>query len=83
MGKCITGKKMFPSIDLAEEALIETHIRFNYTEGHGPVGVYRCDDCGHFHLTSKGPVNERLAQYRREGKIDREKIANYWTRKLK
>ena len=83
MGNCITGKKTFPSQEVAEEVLIETHIRFNYAAGHGPVGVYRCDDCGQFHLTSKGPVNERLSQYRREGKIDREKTADYWIKKLR
>ena len=74
---------MYQTQMLAEDVLIETHIRFDYAPGFGPVGVYRCDECGLFHLTSQGPVNERLAQFKKEGNLDRQKVAEQWARKLK
>lgn len=83
MIKCVTGKKAYQSQELAEAALIGAHTRFDYASGKGPVGVYRCDDCGYFHLTSKGSVNPSLAQQLKEGKIDRERQANDWINKMK
>ena len=73
---------MYPTQQVAEDALIEAHIRFTYAQGYGPVGIYRCDDCGLFHLTSKGPENERLLQARKAGEISRQKQANEWARRL-
>ena len=83
MIKCVTGKKVYLTHDQAEEALIGARTRFDYTDGHGPVGVYKCDDCSYFHLTSKGSVNTRLSREMKEGKIDRQKQADEWLRKLK
>ncbi|HYF66659.1 MAG TPA: hypothetical protein VD884_00925 [Ohtaekwangia sp.] len=83
MNRCSTGKIMYASLQVAEDALIETRIKFDYATGYGPVGVYRCDDCGLYHITSQGAMNERLAQYIREGKIEREKEVTRWTRKWK
>jgi hypothetical protein len=45
--------------------------------------VYQCEDCGEYHLTSRGPMNERLAQYIADGKLKRDKEANQWLGKLK
>ncbi len=83
MNRCTTGKLMYASLQLAEDALIDARIKYDYAKGFGPVGVYRCDDCGQYHITSQGVMNERLAQYIREGKIEREKEATRWTRKWK
>jgi len=47
------------------------------------VAVYRCDDCGYYHLTSQGPMNKTLERLIRDGKIQRQKEANQWTHKLK
>jgi hypothetical protein len=76
-------KKMYPSREIAEDALIEARIKFNYGASGGPVGIYLCEDCGHYHLTSKGSMNEKLAQYMAEGKLQRMKEAELWAKKLK
>jgi hypothetical protein len=83
MKTCITGKRIYQTQTMAEDALIEANIRFDYASGFGPVGVYKCDDCGLFHLTSQGPVNERLAKAKNEGTLDRQKVAEQWEQKLK
>jgi hypothetical protein len=83
MIKCVSGKKAYLTREHAEEALVGAHTRFDYAQGRGPVNVYTCEDCGYFHLTSKGPVNEVLAKRQKEGKIDREKEADAWLNKLK
>ena len=74
---------MYASRELAEDALIEARIRFNYPHGGGPVAVYKCDDCGYYHLTSQGVMNERLSTFIEEGKLKLHKEAGYWTDKLK
>ena len=79
MTACPSHKKIFSSLEQAEDALIETRIKF----GNGPVAVYRCEDCGQYHLTSQGTMNERLASFIEEGKLKRHREANYWLDKLK
>ncbi len=83
MIKCISNKKVYPSKEIAEDALIEAHTQFEYKMGSGPVAVYQCQDCGNFHLTSQGPVNQKLAQLMKDGKIQRQKEANQWLNKIK
>lgn len=67
----------------AEEALIQAHINFNYGRTSGPIAWYKCEDCGYFHLTSKGPVNDKLLLNQKNGTIDKAKDAAEWERKLK
>ena len=57
---CPTGKYQYLSEGLAEDALIDQHVRKRFAPGQGPVNVYECDICGHWHLTSKGELNARL-----------------------
>jgi len=83
MRPCVTGKKMYPSQEVAEDALIEARTQFDYKVDQGPVGVYVCEDCGHHHLTSQGKMNERLAAQLKDGKIKLQKEANQWMNKLK
>ncbi len=83
MAACITQKKMFDTKEMAEDVLLKTRSKFDYTTGNGPVNVYKCDDCGYFHLTSKGPMNERLSKYIADGKLARDKEANRWMNKIK
>jgi ABC-type ATPase with predicted acetyltransferase domain len=80
---CSTGKKVYASEALAEDALIEARIQFDYQAGRGPVAVYRCEACGHYHLTSQGPMSEKLKMYLASGQLDKQKQANYWAHKLK
>lgn len=78
---CPSGKRAFITEVQAEEVLIDTHTRQG-NPGQGPVGVYRCDDCGQFHLTSKGPMNPRLAQYIKDGKLKLSQEAERWKSKF-
>ncbi len=79
---CVTGKQLYPTQSLAEDALIEARTRYG-DEKSGPVAVYRCDDCGQYHLTSKGPINPRLAEYIKSGQLKLNQEANRWKRNLK
>jgi hypothetical protein len=83
MKKCVTQKKCYSTKEIAEDALIEAWISFDYSRGNGPVAVYQCDDCGEFHLTSNGPINNRLAQAIESGFIKRQKEAIQWQNKFK
>lgn len=74
---------MYPTLEIAENVLIETQTRFDYGAQGGPISVYQCGDCGQFHLTSKGPMNERLARALSEGAIGRQKEANRWLDRLR
>jgi ABC-type ATPase with predicted acetyltransferase domain len=67
---------------LAEDALIEARIQFDYPSGQGPVAVYRCDDCGYYHLTSQGLMSEKLKTYLASGQVEKQKQANFWADKL-
>jgi hypothetical protein len=83
MISCVTHKKLFLTREQAEHALLDARVRYSYSQGNGPVAIYQCDDCGYYHLTSKGPVNDTLRAQLDSGKIDREKEAAHWTSKLK
>ncbi len=83
MIRCVSNKKVYLTEDIAEQALIEAHTQFEYTRGSGPVAVYRCDDCGYYHLTSQGQMNQTLERLLKDGKIQRQKEANQWVHKLK
>ncbi len=82
MIKCPTGKRVYLTESLAEDALIDAHSRAPFA-GTGPVNIYRCEDCGYYHFTSKGKMSEKLAQQIASGKIKRQQEANQWTNKLK
>jgi len=83
MNKCISGKRAFQSYESAVEALIAARTKFNYRDGNGPITVYRCDECGLYHLTSQGPMNESLKKRLNDGSIDRQKQAEHWEQRLK
>jgi hypothetical protein len=83
MSRCVSGKIQYATERLAEDALIEVHVKFSYAGDGGPVAVYRCEDCGFFHLTSRGKMNERLGQLIKEKKIQLLKEADHWESKLK
>ena len=83
MIKCISHKKVFPTFEIAEDALIEARTNYNYGSQGGPVAVYQCEDCGQYHLTSKGVTNPKLERQMKEGKIDLQKEGNKWLDKIK
>lgn len=83
MKSCITGKRGYPTLELAEEALIGAWIAFEYGKGSGPINVYQCDECGDFHLTSKGEMNTRLKSLIDSGEIAKQKLARSWEQRFK
>jgi hypothetical protein len=83
MINCVSNKKVYSSQEMAEEALIQAHIQFNFTTGNGPVAIYKCEDCGYYHLTSKGAMNSKLVAEIKSGKIGLQKEANRWLDKFK
>jgi len=83
MKTCVTGKRVYLTQTIAEDVLIETRSKFEYSSGSGPIAVYNCEDCGYYHLTSRGPMNERLAKFISDGNLKREQEANRWLDKLK
>ncbi len=80
MLNCTTGKRVYQTEIIAEEALIDSHSRNNYA-GTGPVAVYQCEECGYYHFTSKGPMNKKLAEQIASGKIKLQQQANEWSQK--
>ncbi len=82
MIKCSTGKRVYLTESLAEDALIDAHSRNDYS-GSGPVNIYRCEECGYYHFTSKGMMNEKLASQISNGKMKNQQEANRWMRKLR
>lgn len=83
MNRCSAGKRGYQSYEKAVEALLAARTKFNYREGSGPVSVYHCDECGMYHLTSQGPINEQLKKSLSDGSIDRQKQADYWEQRFK
>jgi len=81
--KCTTGKRVYLTEQLAETALIEAHIHFDYRSGGGPIAVYVCEECANYHLTSRGPMNERLSQLIANGTIKKQREASRWHDKFK
>ncbi len=80
MSGCSSGKNCHDSLELALEALIENHIRFNHPAGAGPVNVYECDRCGCYHFTSQGETHPILTE--KSGFIKKQQLARNWENKL-
>jgi hypothetical protein len=83
MSKCISGKKTFNTEAIAEDVLIELWTRNDYVDNQGPIAVYKCDDCGLYHLTSRPPMNEKLKTYLGSGQSKLDKEAFRWLGKFK
>jgi hypothetical protein len=80
---CITGKIRYASNQLAEDALIELWTKRDYPEGNGPIAVYKCEDCGDYHHTSRPPMNEQLSKALASDKMKLQREANKWLDKFK
>jgi hypothetical protein len=74
---------MYPTEEIAEDALIEAHTRFEYGKQGGPIAVYLCSDCGHFHFTSQGTPNKKLREHIESGKLRSQRLAHQWESKIK
>lgn len=82
MATCQTHKNQYYSQALAEEALIDLHARNNYPKGEGPMNVYMCDYCHHWHLTSSGNLNEHLKEQMENGELQKKQTAHQWENKI-
>ena len=80
---CVTGKVMYESAHDAEEALLGAWIRNNYREGSGPRAIYQCHDCGRFHFTSQGEMNDFLREKIESGYVATQKRAREWEDRLR
>ncbi len=83
MKPCPTHKKIYPSEAIAEDALLEAHVRFDYGKSSGPIAIYQCDECGYYHFTSKGIINAKLATFLNSSSKKIEDEATRWQNKWK
>ena len=83
MNRCSSGKRTYETQEVAENVLVESWVRYEYSGQTGPVSIYKCEDCGHYHLTSKGPMNARLAEALKDGSIEKQKQGRRWEDKLR
>jgi hypothetical protein len=74
------SKKTYITENLAVDALLEVRIRFVQNTS---VAVYQCEDCGSWHLTSRGNMNPRLAEALETGEIKKQSQAYFWEKKLR
>jgi hypothetical protein len=81
--KCQTGKVSYDNKEIALEALVQNRTRHNYGEGSGPINIYQCEDCGSFHFTSRGPMNEALTSDENLARIRLGHQAGFWEDKFK
>jgi hypothetical protein len=79
----VTRKVSYDTEELAVEALIQNHIRNDHMPGRGPINVYQCEHCGTWHFTSKGLANPTLENEDVKARIKKEKLGEYWDRKLR
>jgi hypothetical protein len=81
--KCPSGKKAYATQLIAEDILIELWTKNEYAPGKAPVTVYKCEDCGLYHLTSSGLMNDRLKGYINSAEYKVRKEASRWEDRLK
>ncbi len=80
--QCTTGKRSYSDSTLALEALIQHHIINDYGPLQGPRNVYQCDYCSNWHFTSQG-LQSPLEDPDIKSRIQKERLANQWERRLK
>ena len=78
MNSC--GKRSYISENLALEALVGAKIAY---PNSNVKTVYKCNDCGDWHITSKGNLHPKIANLKDSKKMDKLVEAAYWEHKLK
>ncbi|MGL4631616.1 MAG: hypothetical protein ACRCVT_10460 [Leadbetterella sp.] len=74
------GKKSYQNEEIALDALVQNRILNVYSSAKT---IYRCDECGLYHLTSKGEIHPILHKKMGSGSIQKESEAKSWEEKLK
>ena len=80
---CISGKKIYSTEALAVDALLDNWAKYDHAENRGPTGVYHCEECGGYHLTSKGRMNDRLKEFLSGKDYRIRSQASAWIQKLR
>ncbi|MFM7193717.1 MAG: hypothetical protein ACKOYP_02915 [Bacteroidota bacterium] len=75
---CKSGKQLYPDEPTALVALLEVWGRTPFRAGEGPKTVYRCEDCGNWHFTSKGATHPELEAYMRSPEFLLKRKASDW-----
>ncbi len=68
MNYCSSGKNFYLTRVIAEEALSELRKRVDFRAGTGPKSVYRCEECGGWHFTSKSSATDLFSHLNRKPK---------------
>jgi hypothetical protein len=76
---CPSRKIIYYSEKEAKEFLIMLHVKY---QNSSTRTFYTCDQCGYFHLTFLGEIDDTLKQAEQVGRIDQLREADYWIRKL-
>ena len=76
---CSTKKNQYYTEDEAVEALIRSHIRFNKPA----LNYYLCDECTHYHLTSRREKHPLLNQPEVIERIKKEQQFQDWSNRLR
>ncbi len=80
---CVTGKRQYDTEQQALDGLISARSKAFFRENSGPINVYECDDCGAWHLTSKGAQHPILSDAGIQKNIKDQHVSDYWERKLR
>ncbi len=80
MNVCPSRKIIYYNEQEAKEALIKLHVKY---QNSSTRTFYKCSQCGYFHLTSSGEIDDTLKQAQQTGRIDQLSEADYWIRKLR
>jgi hypothetical protein len=72
--RCSTGKNGYYTEAEVQEALIRSHIRFVKAASN----YYQCNDCGEYHLTSKGEPHPILDDPTVQQRIKQERLSQDW-----
>ena len=80
MSVCPSRKIIYYNEQEAKEGLIKLHVKYLNSSTRT---FYTCSQCGYFHLTSSGEIDDTLKQAQQTGRINQLSEADYWIRKLR
>ncbi len=82
MRNCSSGKICHDNRSIAEEELIRVLAKYGERPG-SPNGVYQCEICGYFHLTSNSREPDLIHTREFQERIRKATLGNDWEDRLK
>ena len=76
---CSTGKSCYFTEEEVREALIRSQIRFLKAASN----YYQCNDCGEYHLTSRGGQHPVLSEPAVQKRIKQERQSQDWEERFR